>query len=88
MRIGRTVIENHHPNDPNEHVYAICCWPEVAGDVIYGENVNAIEGYAVLNVNATSISIFRENQSQPFAQRVDDSRPQLSQIFATNEQNV
>ena len=34
----------------NEHVYAICCRLEVAGDVISGENVN-IEDYAVLVVS-------------------------------------
>ena len=38
---------------PNEHVYAICCLPEVAGDVISCENVKTVEGYAVLNFEAT-----------------------------------
>ena len=33
----------------NEHVYAICCRPEVAGNAISGENVKTIEGYALLN---------------------------------------
>ena len=39
----------------NEHVYAICCQPEAAGDVISGDNVKTTEGYAVLNFAATSI---------------------------------
>ena len=42
----------------NEHVYAICCQPEVAGDVISGENVKAVEGYAVLNFEVASFSFF------------------------------
>ena len=52
----------------NEHVYAMCCRPEVAGDVIPGESVKTSEGYALLNFEAASIiSSFRENQNQPFA---------------------
>ena len=35
---------NHHPNMiQTEHVYAICCRPEVAGEVISGENEKTIE---------------------------------------------
>ena len=59
----------------NEHVYASCCRPEVAGDVISGENVNTIERYALLNFEAASFSSFRENQNQPLALCVDDDRP-------------
>ena len=44
----------------NEHVYAICHRPEVAGDVISGENVKTIEGYDVLNFDVTSFSSFRD----------------------------
>ena len=51
----------------NELVYAICCWPEVAGDVISAENVKIIEGYAVLNFEAASYRGYRANQNQPFA---------------------
>ena len=50
----------------NEDVYAICCQPEVAGDVISGERVKTIEGYVVLNLETASISTFRENHNQPF----------------------
>ena len=50
----------------NEHIYAICCRPEIAGDNIYGANFKIIEGYAVLNLEALSFSSFRENQNQPF----------------------
>ena len=49
----------------NEDVYVICCWPEVASDVISGGDVKTIEGYAVLNFEIASMS-FRENHNQPF----------------------
>ena len=39
-------------------VYAICYRPEVAGDVISGETVKAIDGYAVLNFEVASFSGF------------------------------
>ena len=42
----------------NEHVYVTCCRPEVAGDVISGENIKTIEGYALLNFEAAIISGF------------------------------
>ena len=59
---------NRDPNmTKNEHVYAICCQPEVAGDVISGGNVKTIKGYALLNFEAASFySSFRANQNQPF----------------------
>ena len=50
----------------NENVYAIYCRPEVAGDVISGENVKTVESYAVLNFEIASIRSFRENHNQPF----------------------
>ena len=54
---------NYHPNlNQNEYVYAISCRPEVADDVISGENVKA-----VLNFEAASINSYRENQNHPFA---------------------
>ena len=43
----------------NEHVYEICCRPEVVGDGISGENVKTIEGYAVLNFEVASSSSFQ-----------------------------
>ena len=43
----------------NEHVYAICCRPEVADDVISGENVKTIEGYDMLNFGVASFISFR-----------------------------
>ena len=43
----------------NEHIYAICCRSEVAGDVISGENVKTTKGYAVLYSEVTSFSTFR-----------------------------
>ena len=41
---------------PNEPIYAICCRPEVAGDVVSGERVKTIEGLALLNFEAACIS--------------------------------
>ena len=49
-----------------EHVYAICCQSEVAGDVVSGGSVKTIEGYAVSNFEAASITTFREIQNQLF----------------------
>ena len=46
----------------NEHVYAISCRPEIAGDVICGNSVKTIEGYAVLNFEVASFSRFRDIQ--------------------------
>ena len=51
----------------NEYVYATCSRPEIAGDVIFGENVKTSEGYAVLNCEADSFSSVPENQIQQFA---------------------
>ena len=42
----------------NEHVYAICCRVEVAGDVISGANVKTIDGYEELNFEVVSSSSF------------------------------
>ena len=56
---------NRNPNmTQNEHVYAIWCRPDVAGDVISGQNVKTIEGYAVINVEAASFSSFRDIQKK------------------------
>ena len=49
----------------NEHVYAICCRQEVSGDVISGQSVKIIEGHALFNFDAASLSSFRANQNQP-----------------------
>ena len=43
-----------------EHVYAICCRPEVAGDVISYENVKTSEGYIGLNFDNASFISFRD----------------------------
>ena len=50
----------------NEHVYAICCRPDVAGDVISGENVKTIEGYAVLNYEVASFNSYRDIKKKSF----------------------
>ena len=50
VKLCEPLSRNRHPNmTQNEDVYAICCRPEVAGDVIFGGNVKALDGYAVLN---------------------------------------
>ena len=46
----------------NEHVYAICYQPEVAGDIISSENVNTVEGYALLHFEVSSFSILRDSK--------------------------
>ena len=48
----------------NEHGYAMCCRPEVIGDVISGGNVKTIEGNAVLNFVVASFSSFRDIQNK------------------------
>ena len=45
----------------NEHVYATCCRPEVAGGVISGENVKKYRGLCcVINSEVASFSTFRD----------------------------
>ena len=44
----------------NQHVYAICCRPEVAGDAFAGANVKTIEGYPVANFAVASSNSFRD----------------------------
>ena len=44
----------------NEHVYAICRRPDVAGDAFSGENVKTIDGYVVLKFEVASFSRFRD----------------------------
>ena len=55
----------------NEDVYAICCRPEVAGDVISGESVKTIEYYAALNFEVASFSSFRDIPKKYFATAAD-----------------
>ena len=50
----------------NEHVYAICCRPEVAGDIVSGANVKTVEGYAALNFEAACFSSFRDIKRNHF----------------------
>ena len=61
----------------NEHVYAICCRLEVAGDVLSGENVKTIEGFAVLNFEVAGFSSFRDIPKNHFVTaaeaHIDDS---------------
>ena len=59
---------NCNPNmTQNENGFAICCRPEVARDVISGENVNTDEDYALLSFGTASISGSRENRNRPLA---------------------
>ena len=48
----------------NEHVYAICCRPEVDNDVLSGGSVKTIDGYALENLEVASSSSFRDIQNK------------------------
>ena len=50
----------------NLHDYGICCRLEAAGDVISGENLKTVDGYAVLNVEVASFSNFRDIPKKSF----------------------
>ena len=50
----------------NEHIYAICCRPEVVGDIISCENVKIIKGYAVLNSEVAGFTNFRDIKKKSF----------------------
>ena len=63
---------NRDPNmTHNEYVYAICCRPEVDGDVISSENAKTIEGYAVLNLEIASFSSFPDIPKNNFVTAAD-----------------
>ena len=36
------------------HTYSICCRPEVAGDIVLGFDVKAVEGYVMVNFEVVS----------------------------------
>ena len=57
----------------NEHVYAICFWPEVGDDVISGRNVKTIEGYLVVNFKVASASSFPDIKKNHFATAVAEA---------------
>ena len=64
-RLNHSYWKIHTNMAQNEHVYAICCQPEVAGDdVISSENVNTVDGYATLNFEVASFSSFRDIQKK------------------------
>ena len=50
----------------NEHVYAICCRPEVGGDIISSEKLKTFEGYAVLNFEVASSNRFPDIKNKTF----------------------
>ena len=50
----------------NDHVYANCCRPEVAGNVISGRNVKTIENYVLVNFEVASSSSFRDRLKNQF----------------------
>ena len=43
---------------PNEHVYAIYCQPEVADDVISGEDAETFQKYVYINVSVAILQQF------------------------------
>ena len=51
--------KNGDPNmTKNEHVYAICCPPEVGDDIISGRNVKTAERYDVAHLELASSGTF------------------------------
>ena len=62
----------------NEHVYAMCCRPEVDGGVISGRNVKTVEGY-VVKFEASSLSSFRDINKTRKAHKL--WQPMCSQFF-------
>ena len=86
-RIGWTLSRNRDAYvSKNEHVYAICYRPEVAGGVIAGGNVQTIEGYAVLNVEAARLSSFQIKSKSATVKRIDDGRPLEPNFLGQGEQ--
>ena len=70
--LAQPLSRNRHPNmTQTKHVYTICCWLEIAGDVISSENVRTIEGYAVLNFEVSRFSSFRYIQNKKSTIRWD-----------------
>ena len=66
-RLVEALSRSRDPNmTQNEHVCAICCQPEVAGDGVSGENVKTIDRYALLDFEAAIVRSFRENQNHQF----------------------
>ena len=45
----------------NEHVYEICCRPEVPGDVISCKSLKTDKDYALLTFEAANVSSLRDN---------------------------
>ena len=81
LRIGWTVVDKSRPEqDPKwtRLCYLLPTRPEVAGDVISGENVKIAEGYALLNFESATVSSFQENKNQ---------QAHFSPIFWVKEQN-
>ena len=72
---------NRHPNiTQNEHVCAICCRPEVSGDVISNKNIKTIEGYDVLNFEVASSTSFIAIQNNNFVTTAARRRRRASTI--------
>ena len=49
----------------NEHVYTICCEPEVADDIISGDNAETFWDHPVVNLWIAFFSGFFETRSSP-----------------------
>ena len=63
----------------NEHIYAIFCRLEVAGDVLSGDNVTTIVGYAVLNFEVASFSNFPDIKEKSIISVVADIEDALNE---------
>ena len=52
--------------DGSDGMNTICSRPQVAGDVISGEEAETFQEYVCINLYISSFSSLRENQNQPF----------------------
>ena len=64
----------------NEHVYAVCCPPEVDDDVIFSRNVKTFEGYVVVNFEVASSSSFWDIPKQEANQLVGQAKRHATKI--------
>ena len=67
----------------NEHVYVICCRPEVDSDITSCWNIKTNEGYVVVNFAAASSSSFREILKNHFVTVAADNDDSVIIFFKT-----
>ena len=70
----------------NEHVYVICCRPEVDSDVISGRNIQTLGCYATVNFEVASFSSFRYFSKRSFCDSdVGDGSSGMNVIYSRSE---